>query len=68
MVSIAHSRTTRSRVVQIVTLALAVVLLLVAFVRNDAGAVAPDGEPFERTWSRTDKPVADLQVDRTWMW
>ena len=66
--SIAHSLTTRSRLVQVVTLTLAVILLLLAFVRNDAGAVAPDGEPFERTWARTDKPVADLQVDRTWMW
>ena len=23
---------------------------------------------FERTWDRTDKPVADLDVSRTWMW
>lgn len=23
---------------------------------------------FERTWSRTDRPVADHQVSRTWMW
>ncbi|HMM43496.1 MAG TPA: hypothetical protein PKA95_16510, partial [Thermomicrobiales bacterium] len=23
---------------------------------------------FERTWARTDQPVADLAVDRTWMW
>lgn len=23
---------------------------------------------FERTWARTDKPVADLAVNRTWMW
>ena len=23
---------------------------------------------FDRTWERTDKVVADLQVDRTWMW
>ena len=66
--SIAHSLTTRSRLVQVVTLTLAVILLLLAFVRNDAGAVAPDGEPFERTWARTDKPVADRLVDRTWMW
>jgi len=68
MGGIGQTLTARSRVVQIVTLALAVMLLLAAFVRNDAGAVAPDGEPFERTWARTDKPVADLQVDRTWMW
>jgi hypothetical protein len=68
MGTIARSLTTRSRLAQVVTLTFAALLLLVAFVRNDAGAVAPDGEPFERTWARTDKPVADLQVARTWMW
>jgi hypothetical protein len=27
------------------------------------------GNPwFERTWERTDRPVSDLMVDRTWMW
>src|SRR5215211_7285072 len=25
-------------------------------------------DDFERTWSRTDKPVADHAVSRTWMW
>jgi hypothetical protein len=24
--------------------------------------------PFHRTWQRTDQPVSDLAVDRTWMW
>jgi hypothetical protein len=29
----------------------------------------PPSEPyFSRTWERTDKPVADQQIDRTWMW
>ena len=31
-------------------------------------AVAPGHPAFERTWARTDKPVADIQVSRTWMW
>ena len=31
-------------------------------------AVAPANEHFQRTWARTDKPVADGQVSRTWMW
>src|SRR5215204_6033157 len=44
----------------------AVVLLLLAMVRTQA--VAPDGEPFQRTWARTDKPVADGVVSRTWIW
>lgn len=25
-------------------------------------------EAFEQTWERTDKPVADGDVSRTWMW
>ena len=25
-------------------------------------------EPFERTWERTDRPVRESQVQRTWMW
>jgi uncharacterized protein YkwD len=31
-------------------------------------AEAPGNPAFERTWARTDKPVSDLQVSRTWMW
>jgi len=68
MASIARTLTTQTRLVRVVTITLATILVLLGFVRNDAGAVAPDGEPFERTWARTDKPVADQQVDRTWMW
>ena len=32
------------------------------------GAAPPANAAFERTWARTDKPVADLAVSRTWMW
>ena len=28
----------------------------------------PDGNEFYRTWERTDRPVADGSVSRTWMW
>lgn len=28
----------------------------------------PDNHPFGTTWARTDKPVADGAVSRTWMW
>ena len=31
-------------------------------------AAAPANAPFQRTWARTDKPVADLAAARTWMW
>jgi HTH-type transcriptional regulator/antitoxin HigA len=31
-------------------------------------AVQPGMSAFERTWSRTDLPVAETQVNRTWMW
>src|SRR5690349_3497852 len=34
----------------------------------NAFAVAPATPVFERTWARTDKPVADGEVSRTWMW
>jgi hypothetical protein len=33
-----------------------------------ASAELPGNQQFGRTWSRTDKPVADGLVDRTWMW
>ncbi|MEZ4523634.1 MAG: NHL repeat-containing protein [Thermomicrobiales bacterium] len=32
------------------------------------GALAPGNEHFQRTWARTDQPVAAGQVSRTWMW
>jgi hypothetical protein len=28
----------------------------------------PTGDPLVRTWERTDKPVADTMINRTWMW
>ena len=33
-----------------------------------ASAVAPANPAFERTWARTDAPVAAATVNRTWMW
>jgi len=33
-----------------------------------AGSEAPANEHFQRTWARTDQPVATGQVSRTWMW
>ncbi len=33
-----------------------------------AAAEAPANEAFQRTWERTDKPVADDAVSRIWMW
>ncbi|MEZ4522717.1 MAG: hypothetical protein R3A46_13885 [Thermomicrobiales bacterium] len=33
-----------------------------------AGAEAPANTHFQNTWERTDKPVADAVVSRTWMW
>ena len=34
----------------------------------NAGAEEPATEEFQRTWERTDKPVADLVLSRTWIW
>lgn len=44
-------------------------MLLVAMLPMLPAAAAPPGnQHFQRTWARTDKPVADQQVNRTWMW
>lgn len=44
----------------------AVVLMVTGFARVSADA--PANPAFSRTWERTDGPVADRVVDRTWMW
>ncbi len=35
---------------------------------NSAAAIAPGNQHFQRVWARTDYPVAQGQVSRTWMW
>ncbi|HMM43828.1 MAG TPA: hypothetical protein PKA95_18185 [Thermomicrobiales bacterium] len=50
-----------------------ILLLAVLFALPLATASASSGAPiwnpsFERTWARTDRPVSDLSVSRTWMW
>ncbi len=46
--------------------------LLVAFIaaanQFESLAVAPGDTAFQRTWSRTDLPVASGTLSRTWMW
>ena len=32
------------------------------------GAVAPESPHFARTWERTDRPVSELLVSRSWLW
>jgi hypothetical protein len=49
-------------------LALAAMLLLAMAAPGQAIAVAPGTSSFERTWARTDQPVASGAVQRTWMW
>src|SRR4051794_8150718 len=44
------------------------VMLVIALSVAGAGAVAPGSAPFTRTWARTDQPVAEGRVSRTWMW
>jgi hypothetical protein len=44
------------------------VLLVVAMPPLTAAAAPPANSQFERTWERTDRPVAERQVNRTWMW
>ncbi len=50
-----------------IILPILIVFGLIAGVQQ-ASAVAPANQYFLRTWERTDKPVADLAVSRTWMW
>jgi hypothetical protein len=47
----------------IVTLA-----LLMQAASFQAAAAPPGNSAFSRTWARTDKPVADGIISRTWMW
>ncbi|CAN5636441.1 hypothetical protein BH23CHL2_BH23CHL2_32020 [soil metagenome] len=52
-------------------LAAPMLLLTPLFAGTVAAAGAPSGpgnQHFNRTWQRTDLPVADLIVDRTWIW
>ena len=48
--------------------AVALVALVIVLLPFDGIAVAPGDEAFERTWSRTDQPVASSVISRTWMW
>src|SRR4051794_9677818 len=59
-------RQARHRLLKLAGAAGALVLVLVAVLQADA--TAPATSSFERTWARTDKPVADGRVSRTWMW
>jgi N-acetylmuramoyl-L-alanine amidase len=43
-------------------------LLLALALPSPAVAAPPWNPPFARTWQRTDKPIYDLQISRTWMW
>jgi hypothetical protein len=43
-------------------------LILVAIVPLATGAAPPGNEYFQQTWERTERPVSDQVVNRTWMW
>ncbi len=52
-------------------LAITVAILLVSVAipaPAPVSAVSIGDDAFERTWSRTDHPVSELLVNRTWMW
>ena len=46
--------------------AFAAILVLVGVFQ--AAAEPPANEHFQRVWERTDKPIADLAVNRSWLW
>ena len=52
----------------VTSLSLLVTVAWIATTVNVSRAVPPATDHFQRTWERTDKPVADLAVSRTWMW
>jgi hypothetical protein len=52
----------------VLRVALILGLLVGTFPVLSAGAYSIDEPIFERTWARTDLPVAQGRVDRTWMW
>ena len=45
-----------------------IVALLIMSFAQPAAAADVTNPSFARTWARTDKPVAELAVSRTWMW
>jgi hypothetical protein len=49
-------------------IALVLVFTLVPFLAGPASAAEPGNTHFLGTWQRTDLPVFDLLVNRTWMW
>ncbi len=56
----------------VLPLAIVAIILLAALVaplpRAGAGAEEPASADFARAWARTDLPVRDQVVDRTWVW
>lgn len=48
--------------------ALLVLLMSQSAMQPSFAAVPPGADAFDRTWSRTDLPVASGSVGRTWMW
>jgi uncharacterized protein YkwD len=50
------------------TILLALVLSSFGFAYTHRGTAASDDDAFWNVWERTDRPVAELQVDRTWTW
>ena len=61
---------TRSRKVTRYWSIFGVLLMLVLALGSTytASAAPPGNQYFQRTWERTDKPVLDGEVSRTWMW
>ncbi|CAN5558816.1 hypothetical protein BH23CHL2_BH23CHL2_28170 [soil metagenome] len=66
-----HSFDTRMpspRSMKVAAIAVLISVALALIVLNSARAVAPSNEYFQRTWERTDKPIIDGIVSRSWNW
>jgi hypothetical protein len=61
---ISLSRTFTGTTLVALTLALVGAMILPSL----TSAEAPANDAFQRTWERTDRPVSELAVSRTWIW
>ncbi len=60
--------TLRTPKVAVIAAGTMLLLAILALPLLNAGAEDPANDAFARTWERTDKPVADLVLSRTWIW
>lgn len=63
-----HQSHTIRTLLALLAFMLALPMLALQARADDRSILPPANEHFQQRWERTDKPVADLRVNRTWMW